>query len=115
MTIDPAAAAAQDHVVPISELQTQLRGQLGARADALRDLDRVLSLPQAREALAKANITNNQVQMAMARLSDEELSRLAEKARAAEQDVQGGLIVGLLALIGLVVVIIVVIAIVKRD
>jgi hypothetical protein len=45
-------------------------------------------------------------------LSDDELARLADRARASEKDVQGGLIVGILALIGLIVVIIIVVAIV---
>ena len=50
---------------------------------------------------------------AIAQLSDDELARLATKARSAEQDVQGGLIVGLLALIGLIVVIIIVVSLVS--
>jgi len=48
-------------------------------------------------------------------LNDEELSRLADRARAVEQDVQGGLIVGLLALIGLIVVILVVVIVVTNK
>jgi len=40
---------------------------------------------------------------------------LADRAREAEQDVEGGFIVGLLALIGLVVVILVVLAVVNDD
>jgi len=50
------------------------------------------------------------VKRAISQLSDQELARLADQARASEKDVQGGLIVGLLALIGLIVVIIIVVA-----
>ena len=40
--------------------------------------------------------------------------RLADRARASEKDVEGGLIVGILALIGLVVVIIIVASLVAQ-
>ena len=71
------------------------------------------SLSAAQDALAKAHLSTAQVKTAIASLDDQELSRLAQQARAAEQDVQGGLIVGFLALIGLIVVIIVVLAVVR--
>jgi hypothetical protein len=48
-------------------------------------------------------------------LDDAELSRLAARARAVEQDVEGGIIVGLLALIGLVVVVIVVLTVIRAN
>lgn len=109
------AAAAEPHVVQLAELQQRLQSSQTARAQNLKDLDRVLSLPQAQEALGKARVNPNHVRAAIASLSDQELDRLAQKARAAEQDVKGGIITGLLALIGLVVVILVVVAIVNDD
>jgi hypothetical protein len=106
-------AVAQEHVLPLSELQGQVRTAASARTKNIADITRVLSLPAAQEALQKSNVNQEQVKLAVAFLSDQELARFADQARGAEQDVQGGLIVGLLALIGLIVVIIIVVSIVK--
>jgi tRNA C32,U32 (ribose-2'-O)-methylase TrmJ len=105
------AMAADTHIVPLAELQQKAHASQTARAQNLSDLNRVLSLPQAQEALSKANVNPNHVRVAISSLNDQELDKLAQKARAAEQDVQGGFIVGLLALIGLVVVILIVVAV----
>jgi CHASE3 domain sensor protein len=86
-----------------------------ARALNLRDLDRVLSLPQAQEALGKAKVNLTHVRAAIASLSDQEVDKLAQKARAAEQDVKAGFITGILALIGLVVVILIVVAVMNDE
>ena len=51
---------------------------------------------------------------AVATLNDEELARLADRARASEKDVEAGIIVGILALIGLIVVIIIVVSVVAE-
>jgi len=110
-----AAIAAEPHVVPLAELQQKAQSSQAARAQNITDLDRVLSLPQAQEALGKAKVNPNHVRIAIASLNDHELDRLAQKARAAEQEVQGGIIVGLLALIGLVVVILIVLAVLNND
>jgi len=75
----------------------------------------VLSLPAAQEALAKSHLTTARVTTAIAELDDAELAELADRARDAEQDVEGGIIVGLLALIGLVVVVLVGLSIVNDD
>lgn len=109
----PARAFADDHVVPLSELSQQARDAAATRAGNMADLQRVLSLPAAQDALRKARVDTGQMNRAIAQLSDDELSQLATKARSAEQEVQGGLIVGLLALIGLIVVIIIVVSLVS--
>ena len=114
MCLDPRVGSAQDHIVPLTELHGELASAATARAASLSDIERALSLPAARDALEKAHVNPDQVRDAVSKLSDEELSRLADRARGAQQDVQGGLIVGLLALIGLVVVIIIVVALVKK-
>lgn len=108
------ASYAQDHVVPLVELQSQLRAGVDKQATDRADITRVLSLPAARQALQKSNVNPQQVQTAVAMLSPSELSRMATQARLAEKDVEGGFIVGILALIGLVVVIIIVLAVVKK-
>lgn len=110
-----AAMAAESHVVPLAELQQSAQAKQKSRAQNLKDLNRVLSLPQSQEALGKAEVNPEHVRIAIASLSDQELDKLAQKARTAEQEVEGGIIVGLLALIGLVVVIIVVLAVVSND
>lgn len=111
----PRAALAQDHVVPLPELKEKVRSAAGERARNIADIQRVLSYPAAAEALQKSNINQEQVRAAVATLSDEELARLADRARASEKDVQGGLIVGILALIGLIVVIIIVVSLVAES
>jgi hypothetical protein len=113
MFLDPGVAVAQEHVLPLQELQQQMRSAGEARMAHIADIDRVFSLPAAKGALEKANLTTGQVHFAVSQLSDQELSTLAMKARSMEQDVEGGIIVGLLALIGLVVVILIVVAVVS--
>jgi hypothetical protein len=111
--LDPRAALAQDHVIPLTALNADLRAAAGVRTANLTDIERVIALPEAQSALSRAHLNQDQVRVAISKLSDEELASLADRARGAERDVQGGLIVGLLALIGLIVVVVVVIAVVK--
>jgi hypothetical protein len=108
------SAAAEDHVVPLRELERQLRQTAEQRARNMADIERVLSYPAAAQEFAKYNVTGDQVHQAVATLTDSELARLADRARDAEKDVQGGFIVGILALIGLIVVIIIVVALVAQ-
>lgn len=105
-------ASAQQHVVPLAELQSKLQAASEARASNIADIERVLSYPAAVQALEKSGVKQEQVRTAVATLSNDELARLADKARGAEKDVEGGIIVGILALIGLIVVILIVIAVV---
>jgi hypothetical protein len=108
----PGIVQADDHVMPLSELHRQARAAGEQRARNIEDIERVLSYPAASEALQKADVNPAQMQKAVATLDDAELARLADRARASEKDVQGGLIVGILALIGLIVVIIIVVSLV---
>ena len=108
-------AAAEAHVLTLSELQQDLNHLQETRAKNLEDIERVLSLPAAQDALAKAHLNTTRVTAAIAELNDAELTRLADRARAAEQDVEGGIIIGLLALIGLIVVIVVVLTVVRKN
>jgi hypothetical protein len=112
LTIVPPRLRAEDHVVPLSELRENARSAGESRAKNIADIERVLSYPAAAQALEKSNVNQVQVKQAVATLSDQELARLADRARASEKDVQGGLIVGILALIGLIVVIIIVVTVV---
>lgn len=114
LSVQTGTAATDDHIVPLRDLQQKLRSNAEQRAQDVADIERVLSYPAAVQELAKYNITPKQVHAAVATLNESELSRLADRARASEQDVQGGLIVGLLALIGLIVVIIIVVSLVAE-
>ena len=109
----PRAVYAEDHVVPLSELHHQAQVTAQDRARDLADIGRALALPEAQGMLQKAAVTQEQARTAVATLSDQEIAHLAQRARLAEQDVHGGLIVGLLALIGLIVVIIIIVAVVR--
>lgn len=113
MFLHPRTTLAQGHVVPLTDIQKQLEVRTESVAKDRADIERVLSLPAARAALAKSQVGSEQVRTAVAMLSPEELSRFANQARMAEHDVEGGFLVGILALIGLVVVILVVIAVVN--
>jgi hypothetical protein len=115
MSVFSQCALAQDHVVPITELQRDAESAAKSRTTNLTDIERVLSLPAAQDAMRKANVNLEQAKSAVSLLSSDELARLADRARAAEKDVEGGLIFGLLALIGLIVVIIIVVAIVAQN
>ncbi|HZT32954.1 MAG TPA: hypothetical protein VFA33_23910 [Bryobacteraceae bacterium] len=103
------SATAQEHVVPLQELHKGLQSAAEERGKNVADIERVFSYPAAVQALKKFDLNADQVHTAVATLSDAELARFADRARDAEKDVQGGLIVGLLALIGLIVVIVVVV------
>jgi hypothetical protein len=107
-------AAAQEHIVPLTELQSRVQSAANERAKNIEDIQRVLSYPAAAAALQKSNVNPGQMRAAVATLSDAELARLSDRARASEKDVQGGLIVGILALIGLIVVIIIVVSLVAK-
>lgn len=113
LLISARPAVAAEHIVPLRELQQRLENTAQQRVKNSADIQRVLSYPAAAAELAKYNIDAQQVKLAVATLNDDELTRLAARARASEKDVQGGLIVGLLALIGLIVVILVVVSVVS--
>ena len=111
MFIAPTTASAQDHVVPLAEVERAVHSKAEARTKSIEDIDRVLSLPAATKELQRVKVTQSQVHAAVSSLSDEELARLAERARDAEQEVQGGLIVGILDIIGAIVVIVIILGI----
>ena len=107
-------AYAQEHIVPLKELQKRMQSDAASRARNAADIERVLSYPAAAAALKRSNVNQNQMRTAVATLNDEELARLADRARASEKDVEAGIIVGILALIGLIVVIIIVVSVVAE-
>jgi uncharacterized protein (DUF3084 family) len=105
-------APAQDHIAPLSAVRQDLQRTASQRATNLADVERLLARSEARQELAKARLNPEQAQKAISLLNDEELARLAARARTAEQDVKGGLLIGLLAIIGAITVILIVAALV---
>ena len=105
----PANLQAQSPIVSPKELRQDLKQAAETRQSNLQALHRVLSTETGQAELKKHNINGSHVQKAFAQLSDDELSRLADQARAAEADVEAGAVVTILAIIGLIVVIIIVI------
>lgn len=108
------AATTPEHILPMKELQGLLQSASAERSKNIEDIQRVLSHPAATAALEKSKISPEQMRAAVATLDDSELARFSDRARASEKDVEGGIVVGMLALIGLIVVIIIVIAVVAE-
>lgn len=108
----PGNLSAHDRILPSTQLHQELQRTSQARQGNLEVIQRVLSTPTGQDLLKQAKIDPGQVQKAVSQLNDAELAKLAQQARSAEDDLAGGLIVGLLALIGLIVVIIVVVSLV---
>jgi hypothetical protein len=115
VTALPQEAFTGDHVVPLNKLHEKAQASSEQRSRNIADIQRVLSYPAAAAALQKSNVNPDQMRRAVATLSDDELTRMADRARSSEHDVQGGFIVGILALIGLIVVIIIVVTVVAEN
>jgi hypothetical protein len=113
--VSPARAEAkQQHVVTLDELSKQtarLAETRQANEDAIRHL---LSSDTGQKALKSANVDYQRVDRAIGRLSDEELAKLADRSRQAENDFAAGLIsaktLAYLILATVVIVVIVVLA-----
>jgi hypothetical protein len=104
----------QQHVVTLDELRKQtawLAETRQANEDAVRHL---LSSDAGQKALKSAHLDYRRVDRAMGRLSDEELAKLADRSRQAENDFAAGLIsaktLAYLILATVVIVVIVVLA-----
>jgi hypothetical protein len=111
--VSPARAQAQgkqQHVVVLDELNKQTARPAETRQaneDAVRHL---LSSDAGQKALKSASVDYRRVDKAIGRLSDEDLAKLADRSRQAENDFAAGLISAkTLAYIILAIVVIVVI------
>jgi hypothetical protein len=117
--ISPARVQAQEkqrHVVTLDELNKQTARPAETRQaneDAVRHL---LSSDAGQEALKSAKVDYQRVDKAIAQLSDEELAKLADRSRQAENDFAAGLISAktLAYIILATVVIVVIIVLVSR-
>lgn len=107
--------AMQQHVVTSDELDQQVARPAETRQaneDAVRHL---LSSDAGQQALKSANIDYQRVDKAIGQLSDEEVTKLADRSRQAESDFAAGAISAkTLAYLILVIVVVVVIVVIAR-
>jgi hypothetical protein len=112
----PQAVAAQatDHLVSPSDLTQAAVNASQARQQNIETLNRVLSAPQAQQAIESAHMNPQQVKNAVAGLSDAELAQLASRATHAQKDFAAGTIDNhdlLLILVGIAALILIIVAV----
>src|SRR5687768_14014544 len=86
----PATLLAEDHVAPLSELRKSVVKASETRQANVSTVQKFLSSDSVRDALKRAGINSTKVIKAVPALSDDELARLADRARTAQQDVAAG-------------------------
>jgi hypothetical protein len=86
----PAALASGDHVVSRAELRRELQRVTSARQDNLQALNRLLRSEGASKSMRSLRLDPARAIQAATLLDDEELARLAARARKAERDFQAG-------------------------
>lgn len=84
------ARAEQQHVLPIQELHESAVRAADARTRNLAQLDHLFANDTVKNVMKDQHLDATQVRKAMAVLSDEDISRLAEKARTLESDLAAG-------------------------
>jgi hypothetical protein len=83
-------APAQDHVLPLSDMNAALSRAYSARESHQAAVDRFLSHERVQNVLKHAGIEANQIRQAASILSDEDQARLASKIRGVEADLAAG-------------------------
>lgn len=83
-------AAPADHVVPLQEMERRIAGESAQRSANLGKVESLLAMDKVDEVLRNAKLDSRAIGAAAAMLSDEELSKLAERAEMVKADVQGG-------------------------
>jgi len=111
----PMGLSAADHVVPAEALTQQLEADSARRAANEQSLRELFQSESARKTLNAAGLDAEQVTTSVAALGDEDLSRLAERARAFQSDVAAGAlnnqqITYILIALGTAVIILVIVA-----
>jgi hypothetical protein len=82
----------QQHVVVLEELNKQTARPTETRQANEHAVRHLLSSDAGQKALKSANVDYRRVDKAIGRLSDEELAKLADRSRQAENDFAAGLI-----------------------
>jgi predicted transcriptional regulator len=86
----PARAQDKQHVVSLSELNKDAARPAETRQSNEEAVRSLLSSEQAKKALKSANLDYQRVDKAVGQLSDEELAKLAERSRQAQNDFAAG-------------------------
>ncbi len=110
----PANLFAQDHVVSSADLRKDVQAIARSRQKSIETLDRLLASAQGQKALDTMHVSYQEVQEAVASLSDADLARLSARAQAAQNDFAAGRIGDrdlLLILIGVAVIILIIVAV----
>ena len=86
----PAGAQDKQHVVSLSDLNKDAARPSQTRQANEEAVRTLLSSGQAQKALKSGNLDYQEVDKAVGQLSDEDLSRLAERSRQAQSDFAAG-------------------------
>jgi len=86
----PAGAQDKQHVVSLSDLNKDAARPAQTRLSNEEAVRSLLSSDQGQKALKSANLDYQKVDKAVAQLSDEDLARLAERSRQAQNDFAAG-------------------------
>lgn len=111
----PAGLQAAEHVVPSEALTQRLESESARRAADEQALIRLFEAEASQKTLAAAGLDAQQVVAGVSALNADELSRLAERARAYQADVAAGAlnnqqITYILIALGTAVIILVIVA-----
>ena len=90
MAAVPARAQDKQHVVSLSDLTKDAARPAQTRQSNEEAVRSLLSSDQAQKALKSANLDYQKVDKAIGQLSDEDLAKLAERSRQAQNDFAAG-------------------------
>lgn len=115
VSMAPASLSAADHIVPSETLTQRLEASSAQRAADEEVLQDLFQADSSRATLEAAGLDAEQVAAGVAALDDADLSRLAERARAFQQEVAAGAlnnqqITYILIALGTAVIILVIVA-----
>ena len=109
--LPPQNAAAQSHIVSPGELHQQVVTSSRIRQQNIEQIDRFFSSPLALKALRDHHIDSKQVKTAVARLSDDDLARVAARTENAQRDFAAGVITDHLLILIVIVIAVVLVAV----
>ncbi len=85
-----STAAAQDHVVPASQLHHALQEAAAARQKNIARVESFFASKPARQALMRGGLNLKEVQQAVPQLNNEELARLATQTQKIQNNFAAG-------------------------
>jgi hypothetical protein len=112
--LNPQPIMAQSHVVSQDELRAALQNVAQMREKNRIVVTSLLTSPQAEKALKAAHLNANAVHAAVSELTDDELTRLADRAQQIQNDIVAGRISDrdlLLILLGIVALVLIIVAV----